>query len=69
MVEARAKKLKEELQFSLENVWDLESQIKDHEEQAVKRKDYISLLENKFSNATSKVMVFEVQLKVANLKV
>lgn len=47
----------------------MESQVKEHEEKVAQKEDYISFIENRFSDATAKAMVLEVQPKATNLKV
>lgn len=66
--QGRENRLKEELDASLKAVWDLEYQAKEHNENVDEKEDYITFLENRYSEAISKVVLLEGQLTTANLK-
>lgn len=67
-IEVKENKLKKEFE-SEEEVDHLESQVKELEEKATDREGYVSLLESRLSEAITKMMGFEVQLKATDLKV
>lgn len=68
MAKAWENKLKEELQSSIESVWDLKAWVSEHDEKATKKECYITFLENRYSEATSKAMLLKGQLTAIKLK-